>query len=503
MSTYRQKVTMVGQFLSRAAHFGPIATMLMMIAFFYGRAFAQESPHGPIRFECQTCHVPDSWTMRKDSPFNHAKSGFALEGGHKATTCESCHKEMRFAKQKSDCVSCHTDVHKRELGDNCQRCHSPQTWKIADMVQKHQQTRFPLLGRHASAACVTCHRTENARQYAGASTNCIDCHRSDYLSAKNPSHVGAGFTTDCESCHDISAMRWSGGGFDHNRTSFPLTGAHVAVQCQSCHTNGNYRLVYNGCFQCHSSDFAGASNPNHITGGFSHNCEQCHSTINWSGATFDHSTTNFPLTGAHVATQCQSCHVNGNYQLTYTDCYQCHATDFNGTTNPNHVTGNFSHNCTECHTTVSWSPATFDHATTNFPLTGAHTTATCQSCHVNGNYQLTYTDCYQCHAGDFNGATNPNHVLPGFSHDCTLCHTTNTWAPSTFNHDAQYFRIYSGRHNNRWTLCSQCHQTPSNFSDFTCITCHEHRQSDVDPRHTGVPGYIYSATSCYNCHRNV
>jgi len=429
MSTFAISCAQSGRFYTRITRYQASLYGCLLIVIYHWTSLAQESPHGPIRFECQTCHGPDSWTMRRDSPFNHAKSGFALEGGHKATTCESCHKELRFAKQKSDCVSCHTDVHKRELGDHCQRCHSPQSWKIPDMVQKHQQTRFPLLGRHASISCVSCHRAENARQYAGAPTSCVDCHRSDYMGAKNPSHVNAGFSTECEGCHEITAMRWSGGGFDHNRTSFPLTGAHVAVQCQSCHTNGNYQLVYNDCYQCHASDFAGTSNPNHVTGGFSHNCEQCHSTVNWSSTSFDHSTTNFPLTGAHIATQCQSCH-------------------------------------------------------------------------TNGNYQLVYNDCYQCHVSNFNSATNPNHVVPSFSHDCVLCHSTVAWSPSTFAHDTQYFRIYSGKHRGQWSLCSQCHPSATDFNNFTCFNCHRHDQINEDPRHANVPGYSYSSPSCYNCHRN-
>jgi hypothetical protein len=35
---------------------------------------------------------------------------------------------------------------------------------------------------------------------------------------------------------------------------------------------------------------------------------------------------------------------------------------------------------------------------------------------------------------------------------------------------------------------------------FTCISCHDHSQGNTDPRHTGVSGYVYSATSCYSCH---
>jgi hypothetical protein len=90
-----------------------------------------------------------------------------------------------------------------------------------------------------------------------------------------------------------------------------------------------------------------------------------------------------------------------------------------------------------------------------------------------------------------------------FSHHCETCHTTTAWLPSTFDHDLQFFRIYSGSHQGEWSSCSQCHPTLGNYADFTCISCHEHNQQDMDDEHQGVPGYVYSSPACYNCHRGV
>ncbi|HEX9656846.1 MAG TPA: hypothetical protein VGB89_08045 [Bacteroidota bacterium] len=457
---------------------------------------------GNFSHDCIQCHNTVNWGS---TSFNHAATNFPLTGAHIAVQCQDCHTNGNYQLVYNDCYQCHATDFTGTTNPNhvtgnfshdCIQCHNTVNWGSTSF--DHATTNFPLTGAHIAVQCQTCHTNGN---YQLVYNDCYQCHATDFNGTTNPNHVTGTFSHNCVQCH--STVNWNSTSFDHATTNFPLTGAHIEVQCQTCHTNGNYQLVYNDCYQCHATDFTGTTNPNHVTGNFSHNCVECHSTVNWNSTSFDHATTNFPLTGAHIAVQCQTCHTNGNYQLVYNDCYQCHATDFNGSTNPNHVAGNFSHNCTQCHTTMNWSPATFDHATTNFPLTGAHTTASCQSCHVNGNYQLVYNDCYQCHATDFNSATNPNHVVPGFSHDCVLCHSTAAWAPSTFAHDAQYFRIYSGKHRGKWTLCSQCHLSPSNFGDFTCITCHEHRQSNVDPEHNGVPGYVYTATSCYNCHRNV
>jgi hypothetical protein len=595
---------------------------------------AQVSPHGPLKIPCQSCHETESWDMRKDGTFKHESVGFALSGKHKAVKCESCHEGLKFSKMSSSCTSCHTDVHRSELGADCLKCHSTKAWSVPDMMQKHLQTHFPLVGRHQSVQCQSCHINASQQQYVGTPTTCIGCHRIDYETSKNPDHRTAGFTIECAQCHQVTSLswggsfdhsltrfpltgahrsaqcgschqnnmftalptecvschrsdyqqamnpnhvsanfpttcqtchtttQWSGAVFNHSATRFPLTGAHITTTCQSCHTNGNYQLVYNDCYQCHATDFgnttnpnhatgnfghdctqchsttgwipatfnhsatlfpltgahttaacqschasgnyqlhytncyqchatnfAGTTNPNHVAGNFSHDCTQCHSTTNWSSSTFNHSTTLFPLTGAHVAVQCQSCHVSGNYQLHYTDCYQCHATDFTGTTNPNHVTGNFSHDCTQCHSTTGWTPATFNHSTTLFPLTGAHTTTSCQSCHVNGNYQLHYTDCYQCHQSDFQGVANPNHVTQVFNHACSPCHSTSVWTPNTMNHDANWFRIYSGRHRNNWTQCSQCHTVPGNLTSFSCTAaCHQNAHNQ--------------GQNCYSCHRN-
>ncbi len=97
----------------------------------------------------------------------------------------------------------------------------------------------------------------------------------------------------------------------------------------------------------------------------------------------------------------------------------CHLKDYQGTTNPNHVTANFPQTCETCHSTSTWLSATFDHNTTGFPLTGLHTVPPrqCTDCHVNNNYNITDTTCVSCHLKDYQGTTNPNHVHREFPAD--------------------------------------------------------------------------------------
>ena len=198
----------------------------------------------------------------------------------------------------------------------------------------------------------------------------------------------------------------------------------------------------------------------------------------------DHDLTSFPLTGKHITTDCQECHSTG-YTGTPTDCYACHQQDYELVQDPNHVLKGYSTDCTQCHTTNGWEDlVNFNHSTTQFPLTGAHVTTDCNSCHQQG-YTNTPTDCYLCHTEDYNNSTNPNHAGAGFPTTCVDCHTTTAWVPSTFDHDGQYFPIYTGEHAGEWTLCADCHQVPNNFAVFTCISCHEHNQLDMDDKHQG------------------
>jgi hypothetical protein len=123
----------------------------------------------------------------------------------------------------------------------------------------------------------------------------------------------------------------------------------------------------------------------------------------------------------------------------------------------------------------------------------------CANCHKNGVYAGTARDCYSCHSADYQRA-QPNHAASGFPTSCEGCHTTNSWAGATFDHDGRYFPIYSGKHRTVWSSCATCHVATNNFAIFECILCHEHSRDRVDPRHREVRGYTYDSQACYRCH---
>ena len=458
-------------------------------------------PHGTeFDLACKTCHTTDSWKIDYSRlKFNHSQTGFTLIGQHQQVSCRSCHQSLEFNKIGSSCADCHTDIHKNRLGKNCEQCHSPQGWEDrSSQRKKHLEYGFPLMGVHAQLDCQACHGGQQPDEYANTSLLCKSCHLQDYIQTRNPNHQTVGFGLECQQCHLISSANWSGSGFIHSST-FPLISGHSGLQCQDCHTSG-FQKISTLCVSCHQNDFNSTTDPNHVAAKFSTVCEDCHTINGWSPASFDHNLSTFPLTGAHTSVSCGDCHSNG-YTNTPSECVACHQSDFNTTTDPDHKAAQFPTTCQDCHSTTAWKPATFDHNQTTFPLTGAHTSVSCGDCHSNG-YTNTPSECVACHQSDFNTTTDPDHKAAQFPTTCQDCHSTSAWQPANWDHDGQYFPIYSGKHRNEWNTCADCHVNTADYKRFECINCHEHNKSDTDSKHREVIDYTYESNACYSCHPN-
>jgi hypothetical protein len=446
---------------------------------------------------CESCHTTTTWQGAK---FDHSISRFPLTGAHITVSCSQCHVGGKFTGIATDCVSCHETSFRNTtnpnhlasgFSTNCQSCHTTQQWKGAKF--DHSQTRFPLTGAHGTVTCSQCH---TGSSYTGASAECAACHLQAFQGTTNPGHVAAGFPQDCTLCH--TTVQWKGAKFDHySATRFPLTGAHITVNCTQCHAGNKFVGTSSQCIACHQTVFQATTSPSHVAAGFSQDCTICHTTVQWKGAKFDHSSaTRFPLTGAHINVACQHCHVNNHFAGTAQDCLSCHLNDFNRTTNPNHAAAGLPKNCETCHTTQQWKGARFDHnAATRFALTGAHVTVACSQCHVNNRFSGTPADCASCHLDRFNRTTNPNHAAAGFPTDCALCHTTSGWTGAKFNHAATRFPL-TGAHVT--VNCATCHVNGKYAGLGTsCVTCHltSYNQT-TNPNHAsaGFP------TDCQTCH---
>ncbi|HUO52254.1 MAG TPA: hypothetical protein VMT93_07035 [Gemmatimonadaceae bacterium] len=468
---------------------------------------ATDNPHGPdLKEPCASCHSATAWRPASVSKtWKHAPKVFPLEGAHAQTNCRACHVSLTFKDAPTKCAVCHKDVHQGELGPDCSLCHSPRNFiDRSVMVQRHQTTRFPLTGTHVMTDCLACHPpvAQGHMTFVGRQVQCAACHLPQYMATTNPPHQSNGFPVTCEGCH--TTVQWAMGGFNHAATGFALTGAHATTACNLCHKNNQFTKLATDCYSCHSTDFTNPANSvNHVSVGFPTACETCHTTSTWAGASFNHATTGFALTGAHAAVACNQCHLNNQFTKLATDCYSCHTTDYNLSSNPvNHSAAGFAPaQCATCHTTTAWYPGAYTHPTTPFAITGAHVPLACNACHGDNVYHGKSGLCYSCHQKDYtNPANSVDHVAAAFPTTCETCHNTTSWAGATFNHDQSYFPIYSGHHQGVWNNnCATCHTTAGNYAAFSCLNgCHA--KSTTDSHHSGVHGYVYDSQHCYSCH---
>jgi hypothetical protein len=272
---------------------------------------------------CDLCHTVNSFTPPRYELEQHQSTKFPLEGAHAATACRGCHpiddglaahitaavRKMLRARKRPElfslallhpkktpdaCLGCHDDVHRGQFAqqsnkegnkDTCGTCH--QTSSFTDLTFDHDEdSRFPLTGKHARAACAACHKSERVRTGTGFATmvrykpldvTCGSCHadfhQGQFLLAPTTSPGSPSGSTgpraprdrrntrDCDHCHTTAAFKPS--IFDHNNaefTSYPLDGRHAKVACAGCHpkvtiardvTTVRYRPLSRACEDCH------------------------------------------------------------------------------------------------------------------------------------------------------------------------------------------------------------------------------------------------------------
>jgi hypothetical protein len=395
-------------------------------------------------------------------------------------TCADCHDRSNARTQTSLCLDCHKPIaadvreHHGHHGrmpnagaGECRACHTEHKGRQADIVHlstalfDHRQTDFALEGAHGALACDACHKPREAWRKAPAT--CVGCHKADDV------HRGQ-FTLSCGECH--SSLSWTGGKFDHEKTSFKLTGAHQTVTCDACHVGGRYKQTPKTCAGCHATD-------DEHRGSRGSDCGKCHVTKEWKTAKYDHlKETGYALLGDHADINCVACHRSGNYKDKIPkDCNGCHAAD-------DAHAGRFGVKCDDCHDNQKWQPVTYDHAAkAKFPLLGAHAKIDCYACHTAVVASQTLAkDCAGCHrSNDPHGGR-----LEG---GCETCHGESSWARDVvFDHDLTRYPLL-GLH--RIVSCAQCHSTLAfDRAPLQCVECHS-----PDDVHKGGLG-----KKCETCH---
>jgi hypothetical protein len=438
-----------------------------------GCVACHRDPHrGQLGTQCARCHSTEA--PFRQVVFDHGKTRFPLKGAHKSLACGSCHPDKKWQGLSfKRCSDCHADPHQPSLGGDCRACHNETSWKTARF--NHDQTRFPLRGKHSALACAKCHpRGEKAKKLAFA--KCSDCHRQD-------PHAGK-YGGDCQGCHVVEGFEKA--SFSHDRTRFPLTGKHAALSCQACHVKKGgmqsawYKPLSTACADCHADVHRGQ---------FAAACDSCHTTRGFTRGElkFNHQTdSSFPLLGKHATLSCRQCHLKTSrafpsgqgeavlYKPLGADCLDCHR---------DYHLGQLGKECGQCHGFDSFRPAPrFDHSRSRFSLQLFHENVGCRQCHplvsmtVNGKvvqtvqYKNVSGECRECHRNfDHSRTAFPLTGVHG-ALDCRKCHNART--PNMHK---------NGSSEKGQTECTLCHSSPHPGLQKNCRECHSGKNWRVEP----------------------
>jgi len=218
--------------------------------------------HEKKETRCGACHTAEGWDR---VAFDHARTGFALEGAHRTAPCRGCHvaTDLKLAVPRA-CVACHRDVHGGRLGARCGDCHDAVAWKEHVFgPEAHRRTNFPLDGRHAVLPCEECHGDRRDRGFSRPTRTCAQCHEGDLARAAAGffDHTALGLTGDCRRCH--GAWDFRDALLPGHDTCFPIrSGRHSGIRCMRCHTSlaaadfqspGSCSTGTAACTRCHGT----------------------------------------------------------------------------------------------------------------------------------------------------------------------------------------------------------------------------------------------------------
>jgi len=424
--------------------------------------------------ECSTCHT---------EPGNfQVFSCFGCHEHNRADTDEDHEGIPGYVYNSQDCLICHP------------------TGEAGQLVQ-HDALYFPIYsGNHVGVwdACSDCHDNPANR----TEFNCLACHTQTTVDNIHQSIGGYTYqSTACFACHpDGAAIEFT----EHDGAYFPIySGTHSAEwsECSDCHTDPTNRSVFSCITVCHPQATADAGHAGITTYTYeSSACFACHPT-GTGGDFVEHDALYFPIyTGTHASVwdDCSECHTDPDDRSVFS-CTVCHT---QAETNPIHggITSYVyeSSACFTCHPTGE-AGEFLEHDALFFPIySGAHdgTWADCITCHTNPADRSEFT-CLVCH--DQSTADNIHAGITGYvynSDDCYGCHSNGE--VGEYVEHINYFPIYSGPHTSVWDECADCHPVTGDKTVYDCLPCHG--QTATDLIHTGMPGYNYASTYCFDCH---
>lgn len=197
---------------------------------------------------------------------------------------------------------------------------------------------------------------------------------------------------------------------------------------------------------------------------------------------------------AEFEQDCGKCHDRADRERQSSLCMDCHDAIAADVTSRRGLHGRQAAGervqCRACHTEhrgrdadiVKLIRPAFDHAQTDFALTGAHVAAPCLACHKTGQrWREAPGRCIDCHR-----AEEPHGGQLGA--DCGACHGTSSWAGGRFDHAKTRFALRDGHAD---VTCAACH-AGNRFrgTPVQCDSCHA-----PDDVHRGSRG-----RDCASCH---
>jgi len=289
----------------------------------------------------------------------------------------------------------------------------------------------------------------------------------------------------------LAAVNASGAALESLLMPGKVIAGHAEFEedCGKCHDRTDRERQSWLCMDCHEAvadDVRGRRGFHGRQPGVGQvQCRACHSEHRGREAdivklirpSFDHTPTDFALTGAHSAVACETCHAAGKrFREATSRCIDCHRSD-----EPHG--GQLGADCAACHGTASWAGGRFDHSKTHFALRDGHADVACDACHLGNRFRGMPQQCVSCHAPDdvHRGSRGP---------DCASCHVTAGWKTSRFDHARETGFALGGAH--AQVDCKGCHTTP-NLKDplpKDCAGCH--RADDAHATRFG--------DGCEKCH---
>lgn len=479
--------------------------------------------HGRIpgeKRECENCHKDHqgrdvsliTWGAPGKKGFEHQRTGWPLKGKHERLECDKCHQnklvkvpviaqllekspERRtYLGLRTRCTECHADEHRGQLEGDCDYCHREADWKPAAGF-KHDETAYPLKGRHLKVKCEKCHpaitaakvdvvpalRSETYARFSNLDHDaCTDCHKDPHDSRFGPR---------CASCHTVSDWRTIRNSAKersfHDKTRYQLKGEHLEVACAACH--GPWpgqparfkKMTFAKCNDCHLDAHEGQLEK--AAGEKAPDCNTCHSVDGFSPPRFglkEHQKTRFALEAAHRVVGCAGCHERTSAVLDKVPaplraevarkkrkelfsaarfdfvkpldrCETCHADVHQGQFEQR------AGGCAACHANESFHALRFDHdKDSQFHLSGKHAEVLCVKCHApdRRGEPMTWRPidpaCDTCHTDA--------HVGQFPSRGCDDCHGTTDFKKVNFVHRPPNTDfVLEGKHTA--VQCAKCH----------------------------------------------